>query len=321
MKLFIKKKSILYGVNASNAAITDLKLVNTLREGSFLIGFDNGCVVNADGTITTIAGAPAPEKAFIYGMTAGGLSVSAPIYVGKSKILPPLKTQNPAAKVVTFNVTKPGTITQDTHSGVRIVDTTKHIYDNTRTNDYTIFVESTTTQGQIDALATKIATCPLVASASVAASVITITFKAGLNPQVLGLGVFERTVPTVTTAVAFGNSISSKEMADFAHACSPFDGNRDSSIDGIVGLFPKNYGVEDYRYLVYGFEMNNGVYSTGKSDMNQYGAVNYIAIPEGDLAAATNEGFGDIFKAMVTGVGNDSGAAGADAADPGIAGN
>lgn len=320
MKLFIKKKSILYGVNASNAAITDLKLVGTLREGSFLIGFDNGCVVNADGTITTIAGAPATEKAFIFGMTKGGLSVSAPIYVGKSKILPPLKTQNPAAKVVTFNLTKPATIEQGTHSGVRIVDTSKHIYDNTRTKDYTIFVEAATTQAQIDALKDKIAASPLVASASVAASVVTITFKAGLNPQVLGLGVFERTVATVTTPVAFGNSISAEELAAFAHACSPFDGNRDSSIAGIIGTFPKDYGVEDYRYLLYGFEMYDDVYSTGKSDMNQYGAVNYIAIPEGDLATAANEGFGDIFKAMVTGVGADSGAAGADAADPGEAG-
>jgi hypothetical protein len=320
MKLFIKKKSVLYGVNDAAAAITDLKLVNTLREGSFLIGFDNGCVVNADGTITAIAGAPAPEKAFIYGKTKGGLSVSAPIFVGKSKILAPLKTTAPAAKVVTFNVTKPGTIA-DSHSGVRIVDTSKHLYDNTRTNDYTIYVESITTQAQLDALKDKIATSPLVASATVAASVITITFKAGLNPQVLGLGVFERTVATVTTPLTLGNAISSDEMARFAIDCSPFDGNRDTSINGIIGTFPKDYGVEDYRYLVYGFEINTGVYSTGKTDMGQYGAVNYIAIPEGDLASAANEGFGDIFKAMITGVGADSGATGADAADPGPAGN
>lgn len=310
MKLVVKKKSVGYGVNGSDVAITDIANIATLKEGSFLIAFDNGVVVKADGSFTGTAG----DKAIIYHVPVGGtLQASNPIYVGKSKILKPLTDHAAAQRVVTYDLTKVA-MTGEFHSGVRVVDRSKSIYDPTRLYDYTVYGDAAVTQATLNGIAAKVATCPLVASATLATNLMTVTFKAGVNAYLTGLGIFEAVKETQTTALSYGDPVSSADMVKFAQACSASDGCRDSSIDGIIGTFTRNYGVEAYNYLVYGLELNTTVYSTGKTDLGQYGAVLYIAIPEGDLAA-TNEGFMDILKAATLGVSNDSGAAGADAAD------
>lgn len=311
MKLVVKKKGVGYGVNASDVAITDIANLGTLKEGSFLIAFDNGSVIKADGTFTGTAG----EKAIIYHKPVGGQVLSSsPIVVGHAGILKPLTNTAPVAKVVTIDLTK-GTIAAGMASGVSLVDAKKNINDNSRRKDYTIYTDSATTQAVINAgIKALVETDPNVASAALSTNVLTITFKANTNVFVYGLGAFELVKPTTTAALVYGDALTTEEMIQFAKDCSPFDGNRDSSLDGVIGLFTKDYGVENTTYIVIGIEINRGVFSTGKTDMNRYGAVNYIAIPEGDLAAA-NEGFMDIIKAAVTGVSADTGATGADAGD------
>lgn len=311
MKLLVKKKSVGYGVNTSDVAITDLANISTLKPGSFLIAFDNGVVITSAGSFTGSAG----SKALIYFMTAGGdLVVSPPILVGRSSILKPVADHAAAAKVVTFDMTVTIGTTQ-TNTGVMLLDKSKGVYDPTRRDDITVYVDSTVSQATFNAaLKAKIEKSALVASTSLTGNVLTITFVAGANVDVFGLGLLEQVKQTITTALAYGDFVSTANMRKFATECSVDDGNRDTSINGVLGTFTKDYGIEAYNYLIFGIELNTGNYSTGKPDIALYGATVYIAIPEGDLAA-TNEGFMDILKAATTGVSNDSGAAGVDVAD------
>ena len=311
MKLVVKKKTVGYGVDGSDVAITDSANIHTLKEGSFIIAFDNGVVIKADGTFTGVAG----EKAIIYHKPVGGTSVfsSAPIVVGKANLLKPLANTTAVAKVMTYSLTK-ATITSGMHSGVAIINLKVNINDPARRNDATVYTDALTSQADINTgVLAAINKVPGV-TATISTNLVTITCAAGVNVQVIGLGMFENVKPTVTAALVYGDAVSYTEMLQFAKDCSAFDGNHDTSLEGIQGTFTKNYGVENTPYLIFGIEINRSVFSTGKTDMNRYGAVNYIAIPEGDLAT-TNEGFMDILKAATLGVSADTGAAGADASD------
>lgn len=310
MKLVVKKKDVGYALNASDVAITDIANLSTLKEGSFLIAFDNGVVITAAGTFTGTAG----RKAIVYAKVGGVVQSMPPIEVGKSKLMMPLPNHAPAAKVVTFSIVKPTTITVDNHTGLSFVDNDVYLLDPTRRKDVTVYTDASTVQADLNALTAKVLALDFVSTCVLAGTTLTITFVAGRNIAVTGLGEFERTVAATTTELSYGDSLSSEEMTKFVHSISAWDGNRDSSIDGIIGTFTRNYGVENNKYLVYGLQLNTSVYSTGKTDLDQYGAINYIAIPEGDLAA-TNEGFVDIFKAAISGNSTDSGGASADASD------
>lgn len=311
MKLVIKKKDVLYGVNGADAAITDIANIETLKEGSFLCAFDNGVVILADGTFV----GDASEKAIIYHMRQGELEVTSPIFVGKSRLLPPLADHAAAPRRVTFSIVIPGTITEEGYTGLSFIDQSKNEPDPTRRKDVSVYTNPDSTQTTLDALQAKVLALDFVATCTLAANTLTITYVAGANIHVSGLGEFETRVATETQALSQGDSLSPLQMAEFVHSISPFDGNRDASIDGIIGTWVREYGVEDYNYLNFGIVINTDMYSTGKPDMDQYGGVLYVAFPEGDLAAAANEGFVDIFNAMISGVSNDSGGAGADAAD------
>lgn len=310
MKLVVKKKGVGYGVNDADAAIVDIANVATLKEGSFLIAFDNGTIIKADGTLTGDAG----EKSIIYAMRKGELEVSSPIYVGKSSLVTPVADHAAAAKVATLTSVFAASDADGEHTGLIIYDMSKNVMDPTRRKDYTIYTDDNTVVGDYAAIATKVKEHPLVSDCTYGSNKFTVTFVSGANCDIEGLGAVEKGVKAVTTKLAYGDALTMAEMVEFAHTISPFDGNRDGSIDGDINTFARDYMIEDYPYLVFGFNVNDSVYSTGKSDLSRYGGNLYIAFPEGDLAAA-NEGFLDIFKAAISGVGNDGGGAGADDPD------
>lgn len=301
MKLVVNKKSVLYGVNGSDAAITNIANIETLKEGSFLIAFDNGVIITAAGTFTGTAG----EKSIIYHMLNGELQTSSPIYTGKGAVLEPMADHAPAAKVVTFNILKPESITESMQTGVALFDQGKSIHDPTRRDNITVYTDENTTQADINALEAKILAHDLVATCVLGGATLTITFVADANVDVEGLGEFEKTVAVVTTDISYGDALTYAQMGEFVKTVEPFDGNRDTSIDGTMEMFTRRYGVEMYNYLIYSIEVNKAQYSTGKEDLHRYGANLYIAHAEGDLPAV-GKSWLDIFNAAVTGVSLDT---------------
>lgn len=310
MKLLVKKQGVKYGVNGSDTAITDLANILTLKEGSFLMAFDNGVVIKADGTFTGDAG----TKCNTFAMINGKIRSAVPIVVGQAKILEPMPDHAAAKKVATFNIVKPASITVDSHTGLTFIDADKHLRDSTRRKDVTVYTDEDTVQSDLDKLRDHVAALDFVDTCTLGSNTLTITYMQDANISITGLGEFLKREETVTTKLSYGDALSYEQMVEFARMASPQDGNRDGGITGDLGTFTKDYGIEDYMYLVFGIGFNTSMYSTGKPDRLEYGAVSYIAIPEGDLAD-TNEGFMDILKAATTGVSNDSGGAGTDASD------
>lgn len=296
MKLVVKKKDVLYGVNGSDVLITDIANIETLKEGSFLIAFDNGTIIAPTGVFAGAAG----EKSIIYHKLNGELVTSSPIYTGKGALLNPMVDHAAAARVVTFDNTIPASISVDMHTGLSFIDYSKNEMDPTRRKDITVFTDENSVQTDVNALAAKVAALPFVATCT-GTTTLTITYMAGYNIGVSGLGEYEQRVATETTALSYGDALTYEQMKDFVMSVSSFDGNRDTDIDGILGTWAKEYGTEDYPYLVYGIETNKDTYGDGKTDLHRYGAVLYFGIPEGDLPIALGDWL-NIFNAAITGI-------------------
>ena len=204
MKIVVKKSGVGYGVNGSDAAVTDLANVDTLKVGSFLFAFDNGNVVKVDGTITTASNKPA-ETGIIYYNDGLGVRASMPITLATAKLIRPLPDTAKAAKVVTIDLTY--SITDDTveESGVYILDNTLPTYDNSRESYHTIAISKDVLQATFNAkVLASVKANPCVASASIdGGDVLTITFVEGKNPVVKGIGFFQKTTVTVSTPMLY----------------------------------------------------------------------------------------------------------------------
>lgn len=317
MKLIVKGTGVGYGISAADAAITDLANISTLKPGSFLFSHDNGNVVKVDGTIQANSTVPA-EKGIIWYNDGGDIKAGTPITLATAKLLRPYKDTAAAAKVVTVDLTFP-TVTVDKYSGIYLLDNKKPMFDKSGEFFCDALLGAGVTQAAFNAaVLAKLQKVYFVETAAVDGNdVFTITFKAGYNPVVKGMGYFDQNVVTVSNALANADSMSGAELKTFAdQVLAPHDGRRENYIDGNIGLWAKTYGVDlTKRYVVYAITWQ--AVANGRPYQNSPSMENivYIAIVEGELAAATNEGYMDIFNAFLSGTGSDTGAAGADAAD------
>jgi len=315
MKIAIDKTGVGYGVNTSDVAITDVANIGTLKVGSFLFVHDNGNVIKSDGTITT-ASTVVPDYGMVYFNDGVSIKCSQPIRLETAKLMPPLPNVAPTVLVGTFDLTL-GTITVDKYSGVNMIDNTLPVYDPIRITTIDKFVGVETTQTVFEnAIVAKLLKVPYIASATLAAHVVTVTFKEGYNPGMIGLGYLETKTFTVTTPQTYADSLTGVELlAWIDREIAPLDGKRENNLMGNVGLWRKSYPVElGAKYLVWAIAYT--MIAGGRPAQNSPSMTNYvyIAIVEGEVAA-TNEGYKDIFKAFISKVGSDTGAAGADAAD------
>lgn len=309
MKLVIKKSGVDY------SSVSDIANIGNMAEGSLLLAFDDGTIIAPNGTFLK-GGAAATEttgdKCFIYAMLDGEVRISHPIKVGAAALLKPLPDHDAVKKVMTLTKTFAASDEEGEHTGLVIWDYSKNEMDPTRRRNYSIYTDDSTVIEDYQAIATKVAEDELVYSCAYAAGVFTVTFVEGANGGISGLGAVEDGVIATTAALKYGDTLSADEMAAFALTCSPFDGNRDGSIDGDIKTFQKDYGIEDKKYILWGIETDKSVYATGKTDLNRYGATLYLAHVDGE-GPADGEGWMDIFNAALTGVPGDSVAEGVDA--------
>ena len=234
MKLIVKGVGVGYGINTSDAAITDTANVGTLKIGSFLFTHDNGNVVKVDGTIQANS-TLTPERGIIWVNDQGDVKASTPINLATARLLKPLPNTNATAKVVTIDLTKP-TVAVDKYSGVYIVNNNKPMFDKSGEYLCDALLGVDTVQANFNAaVLAKVQKVPFVASAAIdgGSDVLTITFKPGYNPVVKGMGYFDLTAVTVTTPLAYGDFLTGAELKAFAESTlAPYDGRRANHIDG-----------------------------------------------------------------------------------------
>lgn len=214
-ELIIKKDDVVYGeITGGNAAT--LATVASIPEGGFAVFTYDGQLVSRTGTVGTVANVDTRKPFTLYAMENGLLrSVS---FIGKGRNTT-MATTAAAAKVLTLDVDNfPTSRSEIKSTGVLIQDADRNVHDPKARNRAELPVDDDTIAvgaGEFEgSLATLIAAVDGVATAvGNGAGVITITLDAGRNLHFLATGYLQGVSLTVSTPIAYANTLSAVELA------------------------------------------------------------------------------------------------------------